>query len=64
MHKYTPKIYVCKPSETFPENQWLWICFQHIMRENINTEKLFGNLEISQDQSYKKHLNQYDVFKD
>ncbi len=30
---------------------------------NINTEKLFGNLEISQDQSYKKHLNQYDVLK-
>lgn len=30
---------------------------------NINTENLFGNLEISQDQSYKKHLNQYDVLK-
>ena len=30
---------------------------------NINTEKLFDNLEISQDQSYKKHLNQYDVLK-
>ena len=28
---------------------------------NINTENLFDNLEISQDQSYKKHLNQYDV---
>ena len=30
---------------------------------NINTENLFGNLEISQDRSYKKHLNQYDVLK-
>lgn len=30
---------------------------------DINTEKLFQNLKINQDESYKKHLNQYDVIK-